>query len=39
MFEQTATIAAAYTATLFVTMILAMALLTAFLAKTNIYKK
>jgi K+ transporter len=39
MFEQTATLAAAYTTTLLITMILTMALLTAFWAKTGIYKK
>jgi hypothetical protein len=39
MLEQTATLAAEYTAILFITMILAMALLSAFWAKTGIYKK
>jgi predicted membrane channel-forming protein YqfA (hemolysin III family) len=39
MFEQTAALAAGYTATLFITMILAMVLLSAFWAKTDIYRK
>jgi hypothetical protein len=39
MLEQTATLAAGYTATLFITMILGMVLLSAFWAKINIFKK
>jgi hypothetical protein len=39
MLEQTATIAAQYTATLFITMIVTMVLLSAFWAKTGIYKE
>jgi hypothetical protein len=39
MFEQTAALAAGYTATLFITMILGMVLLSAFWAKTDIYRK
>jgi hypothetical protein len=39
MLEQTATLAAQYTATLFITMILTIALLTAIYAKTDPYKK
>jgi hypothetical protein len=39
MFEQIATLAAGYTATLFITMILAMVLLSAFWAKTGVYRK
>jgi len=39
MFEQTAALAAGYTATLFILMILAMIFLSIFWAKTSVYRK
>jgi hypothetical protein len=39
MYEQIATLAAGYTATLFILMISAIIFISAFLAKTGIYKK
>jgi len=39
MFEQTAALAAGYTATLFILMISAMIFLSIFWAKTSVYRK
>ena len=39
MFEQIAALAAEYTTTLFILMILAMAFLSVFWAKTGVYRK